>query len=430
MTNISKNLTPNSNIDIVVDSLDNLYNIGNGFKEGRGHSLSLSMHKPRSLSISSSKCSEEYHICVKRESNRMNEDEPVTFIGNIKVEYVSQRGQKDQVSKVTDITNKMLQQHVSSKNPASSLTTGTTMFNIQLNYDINQALDLEEWNGNFHATLLYGAMEHLASDIKNIKDSLRRMGKYIRGKVIDNTNPNNIKNLESVDNVVWKFLSSIYNSYWDGLYVDNSNTTTFRSKVSSKFTPQVPKTSNNNKGKGVVKPTFISPIFPPIPAKSQKELSKYFKKNTNTQQKKSYAHATSLSKQSNSSALKNITRETLNIKETFPNLPNKKIEEMQKVINSLKDKSKPKINMTTKDSSRKQVIVPMNTDLTKKFIKDSSLHVINIKCALKAIKSSTIVDFICVEDKGIIIMTNNVSLGSDLKEIEKYVKNSLISDAD
>jgi len=128
--------------------------------------------------------------------------------------------------------------------------------------------------------------------------------------------------------------------------------------------------------------------------------------------------------------LKNITRETLKIKEMFPNLLNKKIEEMQKVINGSKDKSKPKINMTTKGPSRKQVIVPMNTNFAKKFIKDSSLHVVNINCALKAIKSSTIVDFICVENKGIIITTSNVSLGSDLQEIEKYVKNSLIFDAD
>ena len=83
--------------------------------------------------------------------------------------------------------------------------------------------------------------------------------------------------------MVWEFLSSIYDSHWDGLYVDKFNTT-FRSKVSSKFTPQVPKTLNNNKWKEVVKPTFVSPIPPLIPAKSQKEVNellKYFKKNTN-----------------------------------------------------------------------------------------------------------------------------------------------------
>ena len=45
----------------------------------------------------------------------------------------------------------------------------------------------------------------------------------------------------------------------------------------------------------MVKPTFISLVPPPILAKSEKEvneISKYFKKNTNSQQKKSYTNAT------------------------------------------------------------------------------------------------------------------------------------------
>ena len=79
-------------------------------------------------------------------------------------------------------------------------------------------------------------MEHLSSDIKNIKDFLHRMGKYIKDKSINNSNPNNIKDLEDVGKVVWEFLSSIYNLHWDGLYVDDSNTT-FRNKVKSKFIP-------------------------------------------------------------------------------------------------------------------------------------------------------------------------------------------------
>jgi len=85
--------------------------------------------------------------------------------------------------------------------------------------------------------------------------------------------------------------------------------------------------------------------------------------------------------------------------------------------------------MTTKDSLQRQVIVPMNNDLARKFIKDSSMHVTNINCALKAIKSNMIADFICIEDKGIIIIINYISSSSDLQEIEKYVKNSLSSDA-
>ena len=78
-------------------------------------------------------------------------------------------------------------------------------------------------------------MEYLASNIKNIKDSLCRMGKYIQGKSID-SNPNNIKDLESVGKAVWEFLSSIYDLHWDRLYVDKANTI-FRNKVKSKFTP-------------------------------------------------------------------------------------------------------------------------------------------------------------------------------------------------
>lgn len=173
----------------------------------------------------------------------MNAPKTVNSIGSIKVEYVSQEGQKDQVSKATDNTNNTLQQRVSNKVPASSTTSSNSVFDIQLSYDIDQALDPEEWDGDFHATLLHGAMEHLVSDVKNIKDSLCRMGKYIRGKSID-SNPNNIKDLEGVGKTVWEFLSSIYDSHWDRLYVDEAN---FRNKVKSKFTPQVPKSTNNNK---------------------------------------------------------------------------------------------------------------------------------------------------------------------------------------
>jgi len=172
MAYISNNLTPNSDINMVIDLEDNIYDIDDSFEKGRGYSLLLSMHKPRSPSISSSKYSEDYYVCVKRDSDRIDEDEPVGFNSSIKVKFASQGGQKNQVSKTADTLNDMLQQHVPSKVLASNSIPGNSMFNINLNYNINQALDLEEWNGDFHTTSLHGAMEHLVSDIKNIKDSL------------------------------------------------------------------------------------------------------------------------------------------------------------------------------------------------------------------------------------------------------------------
>ena len=109
IANISNNLTPNLDINMVIDPEDNIYNIGDGFEERRGCSLSFSMHKPRSPSNSSSKCSKDYHVRVKRNSDRMDKDEPIGSIGSVKVEYASQGGQKDQVSKATDTTNDIVQ---------------------------------------------------------------------------------------------------------------------------------------------------------------------------------------------------------------------------------------------------------------------------------------------------------------------------------
>jgi len=220
-----------------------------------------------------------------------------------------------------------------------------------------------------------------------------------------------------MDKSLWEFISTIYNSYWDNLFVDD-NQMMFRSKVKSKFNPQVNKPKISAKGKETVKHTFVSTLSPPILAKSQKEVNeipKFFKKTNSSTLTKSYAQVSTTSKKTTSSiSLSNITKDTLKIKEMFSNLPNKKINLIQKVINRPINKPKPRINMTTKGSSYKQVIVLMNFELSKKFIKDSSSHITNINHALKGIASKTMVDFICVEDKRIVITANNISSNSDL----------------
>ena len=120
----------------------------------------------------------------------------------------------------------------------------------------------------------------------------------------------------------------------------------------------------------------------------------------------------------------------MKIKETFSHLHNKKIDQVQKIISSTNNKPKPQLNMTTRGPLQKQVIVPMTKDMANRFIKNSSMHIININCALKGLKSSIIADFIHVKDKGIIITTNNIASPSDLQEIKKYIKNSFTTDVD
>ena len=87
------------------------------------------------------------------------------------------------------------------QNVIPALNNGTTdnnskVLNIQLNYDVNQALDPELWDGKFRVVSLYGSIEYLASNIKNIKESLQRMQRYILGKAINSNKANNIKDLK------------------------------------------------------------------------------------------------------------------------------------------------------------------------------------------------------------------------------------------
>jgi len=115
--------------------------------------------------------------------------------------------------------------------------------------------------------------------MKNIKESLTRMQKYILNKTIKGREANNVKDLKSIGKVAWRFILFLYKAYWDSLIVDKSNTS-FRNMVKSKFSPQVLKTPTNGKGKNTVKMATISYILPPIPAKPQKEVNeilKYFK---------------------------------------------------------------------------------------------------------------------------------------------------------
>ena len=86
--------------------------------------------------------------------------------------------------------------------------------------------------------------------------------------------------------------------------------------------------------------------------------------------------------------------------------------------------------MTTKGPSYKQIIVLMSNEMTRKYAKDVSMHIISINHVLKTIKLNIMADFIYIKDKGIVISTNNVALPSDLQEIKKYIKSSLLNDTD
>jgi len=80
--------------------------------------------------------------------------------------------------------------------------------------------------------------------------------------------------------------------------------------------------------------------------------------------------------------------------------------------------------MTTKELSRKQVIIPMSSENIISFMKSSSLHVANINRLLRNTKSDVLVDYIRSDNTGITVITSKVTQQSDMSIINQYVKNS------
>jgi len=115
--------------------------------------------------------------------------------------------------------------------------------------------------------------------------------------------------------------------------------------------------------------------------------------------------------------------DVLKIKEAFSALNAKKIDQVNNIVKG-NLKPKPKIQMTTKDPSRKQVIISMSKDSIYAFMKNLSLHVANIKRQLRNAKLEVLIDYIRADPLGITVVTSKVCQQSDLLIIDQYVKNT------
>ena len=106
----------------------------------------------------------------------------------------------------------------------------------------------------------------------------------------------------------------------------------------------------------------------------------------------------------------------------FPSLLADEVGKILKVKNSSEDKKKPKFNMTTRELSKKEVIIPMTKLNAELIVKSAHIHVTNINECLKNSKSDIIADFICISNNGIIITMNCPANASELSRIENFLK--------
>ena len=308
------------------------------YNDVRGRKPSWSPNSSRDISMVSSTSSSPYHERMKK-NNKMDINEDSN--SSSELSYKTCQEKELWLGKVTEnntntrppyvnLNVSAPAQRVSGNNPISPPSQGSTMhndenafINIQLLYDPDTLTNPEIWNGSFHPISLHGSIEHIASNTKNIKDSLKFMAKYISNKQIESSKTNNLMDFNGIDDGVWNFIFSIYKSNWDTLHTNNKSNT-LRRKIAAKFTPKIqpaPKKHTKETTKSTL--ASIEKIPPPIPAKLQKEInviSKYFKnkqtETRNPENSKMYAQA---SKQSTS------TLYVIKIKDMFLSIGAKKI---------------------------------------------------------------------------------------------------------
>ena len=83
---------------------------------------------------------------------------------------------------------------------------------------------------------------------------------------------------------------------------------------------------------------------------------------------------------------------------------------------------KPKLNMTTRGPSKKEIIIPITKSNAELIMKSAHKHITNINEYLKNSNSDIIADFIRLSNNGVIITTNCPANATELLRIEDFLK--------
>ena len=153
------------------------------------------------------------------------------------------------------------------------------------------------------------------------------------------------------------------------------------------------------------------------PPPSNKKVESVVKKAPQpSKTKKSYVQASK-------SNISQKVEDVLRLKEAFSSLSANEVGKILKVKDSGESNKKPRINMTTREPLKREVIIPMIKVNAELMINSAHIHISNVNKCLKNSKSDTFADFIRFNVNGITITTNKPASGIDLSTIEKYLKN-------
>jgi len=185
-------------------------NTSDNYDEMRGRKLTPDKYSSRDSSMSSTVLSVTYSKQIEmnndKDGNTIIDDDNLTQLS-----YATLKKQNNQVSKMADLKDNIMEQHILIKGSALNTPCASNpphvdnddnVINIQLLYDLNSPMESDLWNGSFYPISLHRFLEYLVSDSKNIKNSLNFIAKYITNKQIDPAKSNDIEDFKGMGEAI------------------------------------------------------------------------------------------------------------------------------------------------------------------------------------------------------------------------------------
>ena len=276
------------------------------------------------------------------------------------------------------------------KNRAESTTS-------VLDYSKDQPAIANSWDRVHQVLSIFRTEDSLTKNTEMIYKSVKRIGTYIKHHLVDK-GPIKRDFLLVVKNL-WRLIDTIYIIKWDLLIFDKEIFLTIKKCIREYIMPTyrnvqlLTSTLNTETNTPVSLPSMaIAPppttntLVVPPPSKTTGPIKKKILKLMTM--KKTYTQA--FKTKSNILCVKEI----LQVKKVFPALLANEVGKVLKIKNSSEGSSKPRINMTTRGLSKREVIISMTKVNTELIVNSAHIHISNINNCLKNSKSDINADFV------------------------------------
>ena len=181
--------------------------IPDNYNKVRGRNLSTNRSISRDMLMSSTKSSVTYHEIMVY-NNLNNNDKPMDPTSTL-----SYKTEQEKALHFSKVAAQQEHTRIKGRNIETTTAHGTEdegVINIQLQYDPQALTEPELWSGLFHPISLHSLIEQIASNIKNIKDSLNFMERYITNKQVNSNKANDLEEFKGMGDSIWNFISLVY----------------------------------------------------------------------------------------------------------------------------------------------------------------------------------------------------------------------------